>query len=448
MSKTPIFDFVSTYAKEEALRLHMPGHKGKGPLGVEAFDITEIEGADVLYSADGIIKESERIASEIFGSAMTVYSAEGSSLSIRAMVYLVAILARQQGKRPIIAAGRNAHRAFLSAAALSDVETVSLYPENATTLVSCELTAEGIDRFLSECNVLPTAVYLTSPDYLGNITDVRGIAEVCHRRGVLLLVDNAHGAYLRFLPEDKHPISLGADLVCDSAHKTLPVLTGGAYLHVGKTAPALFSELAEEALTLFASTSPSYLILSSLDLANGYVTDGFGARLDEFVRLADAMKQRLCAHGFALVGDEPMKLSIASKEWGYYGTELAALLEKQGIVCEFSDPDFAVMMLSCELGRSTLTRIENALLSIEKRDRIDETMPRLPRPVRAMTVREAMFSPSVLVSAEEAEGKIFASAAIGCPPAISPITSGEVIDADTVRVLEYYGIDRVRAVKL
>lgn len=447
MIKTPIFDFVSAYAKGDALRLHMPGHKGRGVLGVEALDITEIAGADVLYSADGIIKESERIASELFGTRMTVYSTEGSSLSIRAMVYLVSMYAKEQGKRPIIAAGRNAHRAFLSAVALSDVDIIPLYPENAASLVSCELTAEGIERFLSECDDAPTAVYVTSPDYLGNITDVCGIAEVCHRRGVLLLVDNAHGAYLRFLPEDRHPITLGADLVCDSAHKTLPVLTGGAYLHVGECAPALFSDLIEDAMAMFASTSPSYLILSSLDLANGYVSDGYADKLASFVCRADAMKKRLAAHGFTLIGAEPMKLSIATKPWGYYGTELSALLEKAGIVCEFADPDFTVMMLSCELGEDSLALVENALLSVEKRPAIADVMPRLPRPVRAMTVREAMFSPSVSVGTEDSIGKVFASAAIGCPPAISPITSGEIIDADTVRVLGYYGIESVRVVK-
>lgn len=447
MSKTPVFDFVNAYASEASLRMHMPGHKGKGPLGVEAFDITEIDGADVLYRADGIIKESERIASELFGSALTVYSTEGSSLSIRAMVYLVSVYAKRQGKRPVIAAGRNAHRAFMSAAALTDVDVVPIYPEDTDTLLSCALTADGVERFLSRADEKPTAVYVTSPDYLGNVIDVKGIAEVCHSHGTLLLVDNAHGAYLRFLPDGIHPISLGADLVCDSAHKTLPVLTGGGYLHVGSGAPALFSELTEEAMSLFASTSPSYLILTSLDLANAYLSDGYRERLAAFVRDASAMRSRLAAHGFTLVGDEPMKLSVSAKQYGLLGTELAEKLRERGIVCEFADPDFTVMMLSCELGQDSLGRLENALLSIEKRAPITDAPPHLPRPTRKMTVREAMFAPSVSVPTEAAVGEVFASAAIGCPPAISPVTSGELIDEDTVRVLKYYGIDSVRVVR-
>ena len=102
-------------------------------------------------------------------------------------------------------------------------------------------------------------MYVTSPDYLGGQSDVAALAEVSHRHGVPLLADNAHGAYLRFLSPSRHPMDLGADLCCDSAHKTLPVLTGGAYLHVGRAAPEPFRENARRALALFGSTSPSYL---------------------------------------------------------------------------------------------------------------------------------------------------------------------------------------------
>ena len=102
-------------------------------------------------------------------------------------------------------------------------------------------------------------MYVTSPDYLGGMQDVAALAEVCHRYGTLLAVDNAHGAYLRFLRPSRHPLDLGADLCCDSAHKTLSVLTGGAYLHIARTAPTSLAENAKEALALFGSTSPSYL---------------------------------------------------------------------------------------------------------------------------------------------------------------------------------------------
>ncbi|MBR6812647.1 MAG: PLP-dependent transferase, partial [Oscillospiraceae bacterium] len=228
MSNTPICDFVRRYNEEKFLRLHMPGHKGEGPLGVEALDITEISGADSLYEAEGIIRQSEEIASEIFG-CRTYYSAEGSSLAIRAMLYLALMQAKKQGRAPLVAAGRNAHKTFMSAAALLDIDIMWLWGSGESYL-ACQIEAESLDKTLSECTVLPFAVYITSPDYLGNTLDIASLAKVCRKYGVLLLVDNAHGAYLKFL--GRHPIELGANMCCDSAHKTLGVLTGGAYLHI------------------------------------------------------------------------------------------------------------------------------------------------------------------------------------------------------------------------
>ena len=250
--KTPICDFVQAYTERDPLRLHMPGHKGKGILGAQR-DITEIDGADVLYHGHGIIRQSEEFASQLFGSAKTLYSAEGSSLSIRAMLALTMQYAKAQKKTPRILAGRNAHKVFMTAAALLDLDVEWLYPQEESALICCKVTANGLRQRLLELSELPTAVYLTTPDYLGNTVDLPSIAEVCHEQGILLLVDNAHGAYLRFLKPSRHPMDLGADLCCDSAHKTLPALTGSAYLHISPCAPTFFVERAEQAMSLFAS---------------------------------------------------------------------------------------------------------------------------------------------------------------------------------------------------
>ena len=329
---TPICDFVRSYADSRQLRFHMPGHKGIGTLGVEHLDITEIDGADVLYRADGIIKESEANASRLFGTALTKYSTEGSSLSIRAMLYLTVLYAKSIGQEPRILAGRNAHHTFMTAAALLDLQVDWLYPENWESLVSCKITAEYLDRVLDHPDK-PVAVYITSPDYLGNVADIAELGAVCHRHGVLLLVDNAHGAYLNFLPENRHPIALGADICCDSAHKTLPVLTGGGYLHVSEQAPALFCQQAEKALSLFASTSPSYLIMQSLDAANRYLAEGYAERLADFVQMVDQLKRSLFEIGYELLGDEPLKVTIAPKSFGYTGEDLAKILLDRDIVC-------------------------------------------------------------------------------------------------------------------
>ena len=432
---TPICDFARRYADGEALRLHMPGHKGSGFLGVEQWDITEIEGADSLYEAEGIIRESEENVSRLFG-VPTFYSTEGSSQCIRAMVYLVALHAKKMGKRPLIAAGRNAHKTFMSAVALLDMEVKWLLPKEGESYLSCKVSAQEIEAMLSAAVEKPTAVYLTSPDYLGNVADIAAIAEVCHRYGVLLAVDNAHGAYLRFLQPSRHPMDLGADMCCDSAHKTFPVLTGGAYLHVAEA----FAPQCKNALQLFGSTSPSYLIMESLDGANAYLADGYGEKLGAFVEKVQEMKARLVAQGYRLQGDEPLKVTIAAKEYGYTGEELSAVLLRENIVCEFADRDFVVLMLTPEIGEEGLHRLEEALCGIPKRAAIEELPPAFHACTPIMSVREAMLAPSEIVTVEESIGRILAAASVGCPPAVPIVVCGERIEAEAAKCFAYYGI--------
>ena len=294
---TPIRDFVEGYVAADAVRLHMPGHKGASLLGFEAYDITEVAGADSLYEADGIIRQSEQNASRLFG-CRTYYSTEGSSQCIRAMLQLVGTYAGVRGiDRPLVLAGRNAHKTFLSAAALLDLDVEWLYPDGEDGYLTCTLTPARLEAYLAAAERLPAAVYVTSPDYLGNVADVAALAAVCHAHGVLLLVDNAHGAYLKFLKPSRHPMDLGADLCCDSAHKTLPVLTGGAYLHVGAHLTALSEERVKHALALFGSTSPSYLILQSLDLCNAVMDDkDFADSLQLTATRVASARARLEAH--------------------------------------------------------------------------------------------------------------------------------------------------------
>ena len=444
--KTPICDFVEKYAREANLRLHMPGHKGVPFLGIEDRDITEVDGADVLYSPDGIIAESEKYAAELFGSGKTVYSTEGSSLSIRAMVYLITLQAKKEGKKPLILAARNAHKTFLSAIALIGCAVEWIYPAADCNLISCRVSEKQLEKMLDEMSELPTAVYLTSPDYLGFVSDIGAIAEVCHKRGVLLAVDNAHGAYLRFLPESRHPLDLGADICCDSAHKTLPMLTGGAYLHISKNAPKLFFDMADQAMSLFASTSPSYLILQSLDRANSYLSGDYKCRLAEISAEVNDLKKSLTDNGYSLLGGEELKLCVEAKKYGYYGYEITEYLLKNGIVCEFYDRDFVVMMFTPQIGKDGLERLSSALLSLPKQDAIDEKAPSVGVPESVMRVRDATMSPSREIAVENAVGRVLAVAGVSCPPAIPIVVCGERIDENAVACFRYYGIEKCRVI--
>ena len=441
---TPICDFVRRYADANMLRFHMPGHKGSGFLGMEQLDITEISGADSLYEAAGIIRESEENASVLFGCP-TYYSTEGSSLCIRAMLYLAALHAKQLGRAPRILAARNAHTTFISAAALLDLDVKWIYPEEGASYLSCRIESDALDQLLSEEAV--SAVYITSPDYLGSTADIAALAKVCHAHDALLLVDNAHGAYLRFLPESRHPIDLGADICCDSAHKTLPVLTGGAYLHISPAAPKLFTQQAKQALALFGSTSPSYLILQSLDACNRLLAEGYRAELAAFTAETVRLKHALAEHGYILCSDEEMKLTISAKPYGYTGAELSDLLLARGIVSEFADPDFIVFMFAPENGPDSLHQLEAALTAIPRREALAGAAPAFRNAEQIMSIREAALSPSEIIPAGESVGRILAAATVGCPPAVPIVVCGERIDCPAIECFEYYGIENCTVVK-
>jgi len=444
MISTPICDFAKAYEQSGALRLHMPGHKGSSFLGMEGRDLTEVDGADVLYDAQGIILESERNAQRLFDTGLTLYSTEGSSLCIRAMLYLVCLHAKANGQKPVIAAARNAHKVFMTAAALLDADVRWLFPKESGSVVSCMLDLTDAERVLREQQ--PAALYVTSPDYLGHLADIPALAALCHRYGALLVVDNAHGAYLRFLPEDRHPIHLGADLCCDSAHKTLPVFTGGAYLHISQTAPELLRTHAQNALSLFASTSPSYLILQSLDAANAYLSDGYQAKLAALAASLDESKKRLAAFGYAVLGSEPLKLTLAPKAIGWRGDELAARLQTLGMVPEFSDPDFLVLMFTPE-NACAIAPVTDALCAVDRRAPIADAPPVLSKPLRRMTPREAILCPQERIPVEEAHGRVLAAASVNCPPAVPIVVLGEVIDQSAIACFRYYGIGSVYVVR-
>lgn len=443
---SPICDFVKNYADSGKHRLHMPGHKGKLVLGCEPYDITEIDGADSLFEASGIIRESEKNASELF-KAHTFYSTEGSSLSIRTMLALTVMYARKGQARVKIAAARNAHRAFMTAAALLDFDIIWLPHDSSSSYLSCAPSAKELESFLTSLDKMPTAIYITSPDYLGSLADIGGISEVCKAHGILLLVDNAHGAYLKFLPHSLHPIDLGADMCCDSAHKTLPTLTGAAYLHVSLEAPAFFSRQAKSVMSMFASTSPSYLILQSLDAVNPYLAKDFRSELEKTVCEVKKIRLALVAHGYRSFGNEPLKLTLCPKSYGYSGRELADMLAKYGIICEFCDTDYVVLMPSTKTDVDELAYLCEKLCSIPKKAPIIDRAPASPTCERVMTVREASLCMCETIRAADAVGRVLACATVACPPAVPIVACGERINEEAVKCFEYYGIEYCNVVK-
>jgi arginine/lysine/ornithine decarboxylase len=443
--KTPIYDFVQNYIQSNTARFHMPGHKGVAFLGCEAGDITEVEGADVLYTPNGIIEQSESNATALFNTAHTFYSTEGSSHAIRAMLALV----REKSKnpQPLILAARNAHKAFIYACALLDLRVQWLYPEYSHHICDATITPHRLKETLKQQKEKPIAVYITSPDYLGNISDISGLSEVCAEYEIPLLVDNAHGAYLGFLAQSIHPITLGASLCCDSAHKTLPVLTGGAYLHISHKASEEYTESARKYLSLFASTSPSYLILQSLDLCNAYIENGYRERLSRCTKQVSKIKAYLNDRGFAVLAGEPLKIVIDAPKSGFTGFELSNRLRDHGIECEFSDSNFLVLMASPENKDADFDRLAAAFRAIEPREPIKNELPIVPQPKIVLSLRQAVLSPSETVSVDRAIGRICASPTVACPPAVPIVISGEMITEAHIRAMKYFGHQSIEVVK-
>lgn len=440
--KTPIVSFLKSYQEKSPVRMHMPGHKGAGILGFEGMDLTEIYGADELFAAEGIIKESEQNASSLFGCP-TYYSTQGSTLCIQTMCTILCQDAKSKGKKPKIFAGRNAHRSFIHTAALLDFDIEWLYGKS--DYLSCKIHAEDLEKAIIESH--PTAVYLTNPDYLGNLLDIQSLASVCKKHNVLLAIDNAHGAYLHFLEPSLHPIDLGADLCCDSAHKTLPVLTGGAYLHLSDSLNQVWKNDVKHFMEYFSSTSPSYLIMASLDAANEVLDTAFKKSLSECIQRVDGLKNTLIQHGYTILSGEPMKITISTKEFGYTGNEIANLLMECDIYPEFYDSDYIVLMPSPYNTKDDLKRLETCLCGIERKPILINKPPKLEQSKKAMNVRQALFSSSITLDVSKSLGQVCSSVTVSCPPAILPVIPGEVISESSIEVMKYYGIETVRVVK-
>lgn len=439
---TPIYNFIKKYDKNNILRCHTPGHKGRYNVRETEmlcrFDITEISGADSLFEAEGIILESEKNMSRLYNTTATLYSAGGSTLCIQGMLG-----AMRDDDRRIIAV-RNVHRAFLNSAALLGLEVEWVMPNYKNGILSGEISLEAIEDKLKSGG--KACVYVTSPDYTGRMADIGAISEICRKYGALLIVDNAHGAHLHFLPKSLHPIALGADICCDSAHKMLPALTGAAMLHM---ADRRFEEPLRRNMGLFGSTSPSYLIMMSLDLCLDYLDNGIRRDIAENLMYADKFRQRF-ENKLDFVDGDPFHITINAAESGFSGNELAELLRGNGVECEYSDDAVIILLMSPMNRAGDYSRLEASLesaLSKASRKRREPQVALKAIPEKAMDIREAVFSPCEEIPVERAEGRICAAVKVPCPPAVPIAVSGEIIDGNCIEIFKSYGIKTVLVCK-
>ncbi len=416
--ETPIHDFLTGYAAKEPVRLHMPGSKGLE----YPFDITEIEGADVLYESSGIIRRSEDNAARLFGAAGTCYSCGGATLAVQAMIYAACAVS---GKRKI-AAGRFSHRSLVSAAVLLGLDINFAYPDE---FPGCRISPEQADAAIDD----DTAVlFVNSVDYIGEEADIPALAQVCRRRGVFLIVDNAHGAYKVFTGD--HPITCGADMTADSAHKTLPAMTGAAYLHM---ADSRFYGAAKEGMALFGSSSPSYLMLDSLDLCNRFISDERERALGTIRRIGE-LREELLSYGIPLRGSDAMRITIDAAAYGYTGGELAGLMRAKGAECEMGADGYTVLLFSVVQPESDISRTAEILRSIPAREPGKPEKIPVIRPEKVMSPREAFLSRRGCGA-----GDICAEICSPCPPCVPVIIPGERLTPEISAVLKRYGVERI-----
>ncbi len=426
---TPIHDFLNYYAEKNPVRCHMPGGKSN------PFDITEIEGADSLFESSGIIRESEDNAARLFSAGKTLFSCGGSTLSVQTMLTLAK--AYRPGKKHVVAS-RYCHKSLLSACALLGLAPDWIYPEE---YLSCKIAPEAVKEKITSDTL---CVFVQSIDYYGGESDIEGIARVCREKNIPLLTDNAHGAYLVFT--DRHPISLGADMTADSAHKTLPCLTGGAYLHISKTAPGFFAKEAKSAMSLFGSSSPSYLILDSLDLCNRFIQEEKKKAEKVFAEIKN-LKLKLAQLGYTLKESDLMRITFDAPPYGYSGAGLAAELRKRGVESEFSDDRYTVLLFSADQPIEDFRKVIEAAEGIKLLQPFLSDSISVIRPEAVIEPGEAIFSPAETVPLKKALGRVCADINTPCPPCVPVVMAGEVIDEDSLGALYRYGVEGIRVVK-
>ncbi len=434
---TPLYDALCAYVGKNRISFHTPGHKGRVdwlslPIG---FDLTELTETGSLYEGGDAIERAEQAAAEAFGAGQTFFSAGGCTLCIQTML----CLARSRGRDIVMA--RNAHRSAVHAAALLDMRPYWL----------TECSPEAVQAALKATHA--RTVYLTSPDYYGNTANIREVAEICHKSGAALLVDNAHGSHLGAY--GLHPLELGADITADSWHKTLPVLTGGAVMHMAKDgAFSSFSpRTVKQTMARFGSTSPSFIVLLSLDLAREWwQREGKAAFAALPGRLAGvrASVEAAGMTAFPKNRRDPARITLDCGEKDALAA--ADRLRECGVEPEYADARYVVLLPSPLQTDADFSALSAAVLRLAKAG-LPPAKPcvfsagltsRLPR--REMSLREAVMCPGETVAVSASAGRIAAEAVCPCPPGVAAVVPGERITPQLAAWLQGAGIGEIAVV--
>ena len=408
----------------------MPGHKGNIDF---SYDVTELDSTDDLFDSNGCIYQSEDLISQIYGSSSSVFSTQGNTLCIQTMISLAV------SPGDFVLTSRNCHKSVVNTISLLDVNPVWIdicsNDEHTTSEVICQIKNHHEIK----------AVFVTSPDYFGQILEIDKIKEEC--KNIPLLVDNSHGSHLLFF--DKHPLQLGADLCADSAHKTLPVLTGGAWLHVSKS----FAEKnnvtyhdIKDKMQIFASTSPSFLTLLSLEECSVWLKNHGKQEFEKLKSRVDIVKQN--AKNFIVDKFiDPVRITFDTANIGMKCDEFINYLEKFKIKSEFGVDTKTVLIPSPFNTENDWQRLNSALKSIIYKSPIKLNKNEKITHKLVMSLRESMFSKFEKVSVNDSIGRISAQIVDKCPPGIPIVIPGELISESNIELIKKTNIKFIKVVK-
>lgn len=465
MAKLPLVEGVLKYCGENNVRFSMPGHKGKRgfettDIGKEFInkmvdlDITEVEGVDNFHNAEGIIDTAQKYLAEFYGSKKAYFLVNGSTSGNLTMIFS----AFNEGDKVIVE--RNCHKSIFNAIILRKLNPIYIKNKinlkyNAPLSIDEEHLIELLDK-----NKDAKGIILTYPNYYGICPNLGFIVQESKKRNIKVLVDSAHGAH--FGVHDKLPrsaVELGADMVVMSCHKTLPSFTQTAYLHVNSYSDL---EKVEFYLHMFLSTSPSYLLMCSMDYARFYIEECGKKDYERLIKLQKRYRDKINnINGFHIIGKDDLKGLIYDMDEtryiinagkGYSGDKLLKYLRENKIQAEMNDSENVVLILGTFNEELDFRKLYDVLKNCNKEILINEHYD-----ILKYNIPEARMLPSKitemereLVDIDKIKGRICADAIVPYPPGIPLVTLGELIDDNVISVLKYYlkcGSDIIGIVK-
>ncbi|PCK23720.1 hypothetical protein CEY02_00120 [Bacillus pumilus] len=438
--KTPLYTALSQHAEKKPYSFHVPGHHNGDVFFDEArsyfasilqLDVTELEGLDDLHHPTGVIQEAEDLLAKLYGANQSFFLVNGTTVGNLAMVMATC------GTGDEIFVQRNCHKSVFHAIELAGATPIMLETEvdrhsHVPTHVTDETVRQAITKY-PNCR----AIVLTYPNYYGHAADLSNLIKLCHDAGIVVLVDEAHGAH--FVLGGAFPpsaLSYGADVVVQSAHKTLPAMTMGSFLHLQGN--RIDAQRIKTLLAMLQSSSPSYPIMASLDVARAYVEEMKGKRkLDGVMRELEKLKKQFnrISHLEVVETDslstDPLKCMIRSTK-GLTGYELKRVLESVEVHPELADEHQVLLVFGLgEMKEVPFTGIEQAL---QQSDSLLEGKVQLQKRSPSIELVEQRQGIEV-VPFEKAAGRISAESVIPYPPGIPLMMKGERIEADQIATL-------------